>query len=235
MDQKTAEKILDDIRRGYNAIAEEFSVSRDKLFWEELTRFVDYVREGEAVLDVGCGGGRAYELFKPKGVRYAGLDVAEALIAKARERWMGTDARFEVGDILNLPVESGRFDAVVAVAVLHHIPSEAYRLQAMRELARAVRRGGYVMLTTWNLWQMRYWHVLLHQLFGKRNGWDFGDLKISWKKPHFARYYHVFTMKELRRLCQAAELDVVEQHYVKKGEIVNWLRGENLVTIARKP
>ena len=224
-----------DVRDGYDAIAGEFSASREKLFWEELTRFGDYVREGETVLDVGCGNGRAYDVFKPKKVRYAGIDVSEKLIAKARERWQGSEARFEVGDLLNLPVEDGRFDAVVAVAVLHHIPSAAYRRQALRELARAVRRGGYVMITAWNLWQPRYWHVLLHQRFGRRNGWDFGDLKISWKKPHFARYYHVFTIKEMRRLCEAAGLEVVEQYYVKKGEMTDWLRGENLVAVARKP
>ncbi len=235
MDQQTADKILKETEGGYNAIAEEFSLTREKLYWEELKRFIDYVREGESVLDVGCGNGRAYDLFRSKKVNYAGVDVSEKLVAKARELWKDAGPQFEVGDILDLPVPDGRFDAVIAVAVLHHIPSPLYRLQAIRELARAARPGGYVLMTTWNLWQPRTWRVLLHQCFGLRNGWDFGDLKISWKKPLFARYYHAFKMRELRSLCEDAGLQITEQYYVKKGEITNWVRGENLVTIARKP
>jgi SAM-dependent methyltransferase len=142
---------------------------------------------------------------------------------------------FEVGDILDLPVPDDRYDAVLAVAVIHYVPSEAYRAQAMAELARATRPGGYLLMTSWNLWQPRFWKILLHQICGWRNGWDFGDLKITWKKPYFPRYYHVFRMKEMRRLVEGAGLEITEQYYVKHGEIVTWLRGENLVTICRKP
>lgn len=193
------------------------------------------MREGEAVLDVGCGSARTYELFEGKNIHYAGIDVSENLIAQARERLKGKDVRFEVGSILDLPVPDGRYDAVISVAVIHHVPSKEYRLRAMQELARATRSGGYVMLTSWNLWQMRYWKVLFHQFFGWRNGWDFGDLKITWKKPFFPRFYHVFRMREMRQLALDAGLEIVEQNYVKRGEIVGWLRGENLVTICRKP
>lgn len=235
MDKATADKILAATREGYNAIAEDFSGSREKKYWRELERFADYVREGESVLDVGCGDGRAYGIFRPKKVRYAGVDVSERAVAAARARWNDGMAEFAVGDLLKLPVEENRFDAVLAAAVLHHVPSRAYRLQALRELARAVRKGGYVLVTTWNLWQPRYWHVLLHQLFGRRNGWDWGDLKLSWKKPRFPRFYHVFTRKELAALCVEAGLFVVEQYYAKKGEVADWKTGENLVTIARKP
>jgi tRNA (uracil-5-)-methyltransferase TRM9 len=233
MKKEIADKILAETRAGYDRIADEFSSTREKLYWEELKRFVDYVREGETVLDVGCGNGRTYEIFKPKGIHYAGIDVSEKLVAKARE--LNPDAVFETGDVLDLPVEDGRYDVALAVAVLHHIPSVAYRLQALRELRRAVRPGGYILATSWNLWQPRYWKVLLHQLFGWKNGWDFGDFKISWKKPHFARYYHAFRLKELRRLAETAGLQVVEIYYVKKGAFTGWFGGENLVLIARRP
>lgn len=187
------------------------------------------------MLDVGCGNARAYELFKEKNIHYAGIDVSGGLIKEARKYYKDADVRFEVGSILDLPVPDERYDAVISVAVIHHVPSKAYRKIAMQELVRVTRPGGYVMLTSWNLWQMRYWKVLLHQLFGWRNGWDFGDLKITWKKPYFPRYYHVFRMKEMRQLAEDAGLIIVEQNYVKKGEITNWMRGENLVIICRKP
>lgn len=237
--QKTlADKILAEMRSGYRTAAVEAAPTRERLYADEIRRFVDYVREREAVLDVGCGDGRIFDVFKGKGVSYAGIDLSDDVIAKAKARWTKEIAdglaAFESGDLLDLPVEDGRFDVVVAAGVLHHVPSAAYRARAVSEIARALRPGGYALIAVWNLWQPRHWNALLHQMFGKKNGWDFGDLKISWKKPHYPRYYHAFRMKELRALCEGAGLDVVEQQYVRKGEIVDWFRGVNLVTIARK-
>lgn len=233
MYKKTADRIREEMRKGYGAATFDASQVRERLYGEELKRFVDYVRDKESILDVGCGDGRAFEVFRGKHVGYAGVDVSEDVIEKARAKW-GNEASFEVGDILDLPVDTGRFDAALALGVLHHVPSAAYRLNAVMELTRSIRSGGYVMIANWNLWQTRYWGVLLHQFFGKRNGWDFGDLKVSWKKPNFPRFYHVFTIKEMRKLCDEAGLDVVEQYYVKDGEISDWRHGQNLVTIARK-
>lgn len=233
MHKQMADRIREEMRKGYGGAAFEASLVRERLYGEELKRFVDYVREKESILDVGCGDGRAFEVFRGKHVAYAGIDVSEEVIERARSRWRD-EAAFEVGDILDLPVASGRFDAVLALGVLHHLPSAAYRLKAVMELARAARSGGYIMIANWNLWQTRYWHILVHQLFGKRNGWDFGDLKITFRKPNFPRFYHVFTIKEMRKLCEEAGLDVVEQYYVKDGEISDWRHGQNLVTIARK-
>jgi SAM-dependent methyltransferase len=234
MTKETADKIRQEMAEGYKAAASETSPDRERLYGEELKRFVDYVREKEAVLDVGCGEGHAYEVFKPKSVAYMGVDIAEHSIARARDRWKGQGAVFEKGDLLALPVPDGKFDVVLALGVLHHAPGRTYRLVAMRELARAARKGGYVLIANWNLWRARYWGILLHQRFGRKNGWDFGDLKVSWKKPLFPRYYHAFRKTELRKLCEAAGLDVVEQYYVTQGIVSDWAQGENLVTIGRK-
>jgi tRNA (uracil-5-)-methyltransferase TRM9 len=239
MQKAQADKILASMRSGYRTAAAEEAPVRERLYADELRRFVDYAREREAVLDVGCGDGRVYETFKEKDVSYAGVDLSEDVIAKAKTRWAkevaAGSAAFEVGDLLDLPVDDGRFDVVVAAGVLHHVPSEAYRAQAAAEIARVLRPGGYALIAVWNFWQPRHWGVLFHQMFGKKNGWDFGDLKISWKKPRFPRYYHAFRAKELKMLCEAAGLEVVEQHYVRKGELVGWMHGENLVTVARRP
>lgn len=238
MRKETADKILAEMRAGYRKAALEAAPSHERLYRDELERFVDYVRERESVLDVGCGDGRVFETFVRKNVSYAGVDLSEEAIAKAKTRWAKEIAEgraaFEAGDLLDLPVEDGRFDVAVAAGVLHHVPSEAYRRRAMAELARSVRPGGYVLIAVWNFWQLRHWGALIHQAFGRRNGWDFGDVKVTWKKPHFPRYYHAFRMQELRRLCEDAGLDIVEQQYVRKGELVGWLHGENMVTIARK-
>src|SRR5512135_3394266 len=103
MKQETAEHIRAEMRRGYDAAASEASEVRQRLYGEELKRFVDYVREKEAILDVGCGDGRAFEVFRDKHVSYAGIDISEEVIVRARAR-LKDEAAFEVGDILELPV-----------------------------------------------------------------------------------------------------------------------------------
>lgn len=238
MKKETAERILAELREGYRTYAAEAASSRERLYLDELRRFVDYARERESVLDVGCGDGRAFELFRGKGVSYAGIDLSEDAVAKAKARWAkevaAGQAAFEVGDALELPVEDGRFDVAVAAGVLHHLPSRELRARAVAELARAVRPGGYVLIAAWNLWNVRYWGVLLHQRFGRRNGWDFGDMKVSGRAPLFPRYYHAFRLRELRALCDAAGLDVAECAYVRKGEASGWSRAENLIAVARR-
>lgn len=235
MDQSQADKILADSRAGYAAIGDETALTRDVFYWEEFRRFVDYMREGESVLDVGCGNGRVYEFFTPKKISYAGVDVSPLMIDRARELWKEKGPVFEVGDVMSLPVPDGRYDVVIAAGILQHVPSLAYRRQAMSELARAVRPGGYILIADWNLWRPRYWKTHLHQRFGRANGWEPGDLKISWKKSGFPRYFRAFTRNELRALAASAGMRVVEQYYTRKGELANWLTGENLVTICRKP
>ena len=71
MQQETAERIRSDMRQGYASAALEASMTHERLYGEELKRFVDYIREKEAILDVGCGDGRAFEVFRGKHVAYA--------------------------------------------------------------------------------------------------------------------------------------------------------------------
>jgi SAM-dependent methyltransferase len=58
--------------------------------------------DGRRVLDVGCGFGDLLGWLELRGVRpiYTGLDICEPMIARCRERFAATGARFIVGDAL---------------------------------------------------------------------------------------------------------------------------------------
>lgn len=49
-----------------------------------------------------------------------------------------------VSDIANIPVEDSSFDAVLCVEVFEHIP---HPIDAIKEFARVIRPGGYLVLT----------------------------------------------------------------------------------------
>eukprot|EP00983_Pelagomonas_calceolata_P092787 1157707-Pelagomonas_calceolata.AAC.15 len=50
-------------------------------------------------------------------------------------------------DALQLPYRSASCDAALCIAVLHHISSEARRLQLMGELVRILRPGGKAIVS----------------------------------------------------------------------------------------
>src|SRR3954451_23320477 len=102
------------------------------------------LRGGERVLDVACGTGNAALVAGDAGAHATGVDSSPRLIEVARERVPG--AEFVHGDAAALPFAVGAFDAAVSVfGVIFARPAE----RAVAEMARVVRPGGRVAITTW--------------------------------------------------------------------------------------
>jgi SAM-dependent methyltransferase len=92
------------------------------------------------ILDAGCGpGGNGAWLAEHGAV--VGVDRSPDALAFVRDRRPGT--RPVLGDLSALPVQSGAFDAAVAVTVLYAVDDDA---AAVRELARALRPGGALVV-----------------------------------------------------------------------------------------
>ncbi len=105
-----------------------------------------HLRAGDDLLDIGCGPGTiTLDLAEAVGSgTVVGIDAVEAPLAEARrlaaERG-DSSTRFEVGDVYELPWDTGTFDAVHAHQVLQHL---ADPVAALREMARVTRPGGIV-------------------------------------------------------------------------------------------
>lgn len=243
MDQETTNKILEKVKRDYEQTAEEFSESRAYL-WEELKQFKKYAKDGDTVLDLGCGNGRLYEIFKDMSIQYIGVDNSPGLIEEAKKKW--PEAEFITADALDLPFENKKFDIIFSIAMLHQIPSGKLRLKVLQNIKRVLKDNGILIMTNWNLWQKKYLpYVLKYTIFrlfmpGKKvddiriDDTEFGDSFISWKKSNILRYYHAFRKNGLKDLTEKAGFEVLENYYVKKGKRTNWRDGANIVTIAKK-
>jgi ubiquinone/menaquinone biosynthesis C-methylase UbiE len=138
----------------YNAAADSYDHPTNT-FWSRYgSRTVDRLRlpSGARVLDACCGSGAsaipAAEAVGPTG-SVLGVDLADNLLAlaraKAKERGL-SNIEFRAGDMLDLDLPHGEFDAVVCVFGIFFVPDmEA----AVRELWRLVRPAGRLALTTW--------------------------------------------------------------------------------------
>lgn len=105
---------------------------------------LDIVR-GERILDLGCGRGEetleAAELAGPSGMA-TGLDLTEAMVAKARENGLSAGAKnvvFVQGDIEALPFPDESFDGVMSNCVINHAKDKG---RVYREICRVLRPGG---------------------------------------------------------------------------------------------
>jgi len=102
------------------------------------------------VLDVACGaGGPSLALAERTGCRLTGLDAEAAGIAhaeaQASARGLADRATFAVFDCGGrLPFEDGRFDAVLCIDAICHLPD---RFATVSEWARLLRAGGRLLFS----------------------------------------------------------------------------------------
>ncbi|MEU6100708.1 class I SAM-dependent methyltransferase [Streptomyces flaveolus] len=104
------------------------------------------LREGDRVLDAGCGTGRALPPLRaavgPSGV-VVGADLTPAMLEAAVRAGRNRDGRLLLADVAALPLRSRSLDAVFAAGLIAHLPDPAGNLG---ELARVVRPGGVLAL-----------------------------------------------------------------------------------------
>jgi arsenite methyltransferase len=107
------------------------------------------IKEGEVVLDVGCGAGMdtliAAIMVGPKG-RAAGIDFTPEILAAARENLNKTslhNVTFQEASAENLPFPDVSFDIVISNGVFNLIPD---KLRALKEIFRVLKPLGRFMI-----------------------------------------------------------------------------------------
>jgi SAM-dependent methyltransferase len=106
------------------------------------------IAPGARLLDVGCGSGQLALMASRDGFNTTGVDIAENLIERARERASAEhlNARFEVADAEALPYPDASFDVVVSLIGAMFAPRPDL---VARELLRVCAPGGTIAMANW--------------------------------------------------------------------------------------
>jgi len=109
-----------------------------------------HIKEGDTVLDLGSGAGNdvfvAQKIVGDRG-KVIGVDMTQAMIDKANQnkRKLGySNVNFRLGEIENLPVESGSVDVVVSNCVLNLVPDKT---RAFSEIHRVLKNDGHFSIS----------------------------------------------------------------------------------------
>jgi ubiquinone/menaquinone biosynthesis C-methylase UbiE len=107
------------------------------------------VKDGQNLLDVGCGTGVLSRALISSGaaVKVTGVDPSADYLAFAARGIPADRARYHVGSAEALPLPDSAFDAALALLVLQDFDEPK---RAVREMARVTRPDGIVAACIWD-------------------------------------------------------------------------------------
>lgn len=181
-------------------------------------------------LDVGCGEGHFRAYARDIADEYVGTDIVRYDEYPADAPFLTTN--LETGRV---PVDDGAMDVVCAIEVIEHLENPR---AFVRELARCVRPGGIVIVTTPNQLSA----LSLMTLAVKRRHAAFQDV-------HYPAHLSALLEIDLERMAGEAGLADAQIHYTHFGRIAFTPRhfpdslarrfprllSDNVVLTARRP
>ncbi len=161
--------------------------------------FIQRIKKGERILDIGCGiGALSFDIAEKSGAIATGIDLNPENISIAREKHAHPAVAYHLGDALRISLE-GPFDAVILSNVLEHLPNRSQFLQEIVDRLRPLR-----ILLRVPVFE-RDWRVPLKQELGI-------DYRLD--PTHLTEY----TLETFAAEMAAAGLNVVHQE-TRWGEI----------------
>ena len=107
-----------------------------------------HMREGQSVVDIGCGTGPMVEFLCERGLVYHGVDVAEPMLDSVREAFRDKPyagrIHLKVGTSESVPYPDAQFDIVLGMGLLEYLDDMN---PTFDEVARVLKPGGIAILT----------------------------------------------------------------------------------------
>lgn len=195
------EKLREDVLQAYEERAKRWNQQdpRDRYTYmtakvaadHRLLNKIDL--SAKSVLNIGCAFLIDEICFARKVKRWTAVDFSPQSIQSARQiieaelpLQLAQKIQLSVADAMKLPFASGSFDVTVSFSTIDHVPGHENRQQVIAEMARVIRKGGYVIITVPNRLNYLYYSRSLKKQCDQTAGYG---------------YEYCFTPVELKRMC----------------------------------
>lgn len=149
-------------------------------------------KNGQSILDAGCGNGRNLKWFYPNDFEVFGIDSDRQFLEEAKLNYPKAASNFTVGTLDNLPYKNLRFDHILCCAVLHFAQSETHFTTMFTELFRVLKPSGSLLIR-----------------MASDIGLDGNPPDITYKRNGLKGTYHL-TRKRIKHLINNFELGLLE-------------------------
>ncbi|HNV97285.1 MAG TPA: class I SAM-dependent methyltransferase [bacterium] len=214
----------------YNNFSSEFNATRQNM-WPEFSDFEKFLKNGQRILDLGCGNARIINLLKNYEIEYIGCDISGSLLNYAKKQELGkiTHADFVEGNMLKLHFKESSFDIIFLIASFHHLRTKKQRTELLKKMRDWIKPDGIIIMTNWNLWNDIYFKKYFKYLFDlsyKKTLKDFiVPFKDSTGRSLGKRFYHAFTLKEIEKLVKNTGLESIKNELSQdKRNILTYLK-----------
>jgi len=224
----------------YDFFAKDYHNKR-RYHWRDLESFLRELNDKAIYfngynLDLGCANGRNFNLFLHSNSKLIGIDNSIELLRLARERLKkpNNNPKFNpksislvLSDIKALPLRPNAITNVFSIATIHHIKKNNQRSYVLSQIYNIMKNNGFLVLTVWRRYQKKYRFYFIkdriRRFFLKKYTktqenlglMDYGDKYVPWtlsnKNLTYDRYYHFFSLKEIRILLKDYIIKLIQK------------------------
>lgn len=234
--------IKSDLKKFYNKESTKYTSTRKKHRVEAyfiINEFNQSNKKTIKILELGCGWWRLLEHLSQvkKNIHYTWVDLSENLIniskkiAKKNEK---IKTNFVCDDMTNYITKTKQeeFDFIVCIASFQHIPSIKERIFLLKNFYRSLKYEWKVIMTnrSFSQWFIKqYLKDMISSFFSnivKYWNLSFKDILIprKWEWNVYKRYYHIFTLSELRNIYRLSWFSIDKLCYLGK----DWKESNNM-------
>lgn len=153
------------------------------------------------ILDVGAGCGRNLLPFKDHNL--FAIDFSKEMIKQTKRysKKFSLDIKAIKASATDIPFDDNKFDAIICIALLPCL-KKGDREKCLEEMKRVLKPNGYMLISVWNRWQMRFFP----------NNILFSNIYVPWHRRTeiLKRHYHLFTEGELKKLIEKNGLKIIK-------------------------
>jgi len=240
----------------YDAQAEKYAQTRNKHRSDAdilLNEIKIHGKKTLNILEFGCGSGRLLaQLTQLKDIKinYTGIDISKNLLNFAKKQIPPTNknikATFLCDDIVHaittLPQES--FDFVIGIASFQHISTVKERFFLIKNIYRILNYEGKLIMTnrSFSLWFIKKFKKEMFSALRKygsslgKHEWNNIFIPRKDGKTTSKRFYHIFTLRELKKLITLSGFTLQTIGYLDNQGVLNahWKPSKNSLVIANK-